>query len=179
MRLVVVLSGVVLLLALELVLMLEVSWDGRFSWTVKCSKGYISARARAVLGESTPTCVFVSSRIWTSGDSMLSQRTWTTYVDYASVTQTAPVQSPEQLNHRIARVPSQPPERIPRSLQSWLLDTSRLELRCLLEYTTVALGVRAATTLLRSMSHLQCRWRYSSREEQRGVQVRKVGDEGC
>jgi hypothetical protein len=54
-RLVVVFSGVVLLLVLELVLVLEVSWIERFSWTVKCSRGYISARARAVLVESAPT----------------------------------------------------------------------------------------------------------------------------
>jgi hypothetical protein len=43
---------------------------------------------------------------------------------------------------------------------------------------TIALGIRSTTTLLRSMSHLQRRWCYRAREEQRGVQVRKVGYEG-
>jgi hypothetical protein len=56
MRVVMVLFGV--LSALVLVLLeVVVSWGGRFSWTVKCSRGYISARARAVLVESAPTCM--------------------------------------------------------------------------------------------------------------------------
>jgi hypothetical protein len=106
-----------------------------------------------------------------------------TYIDDTSVTQTAPVQPSEQLNHGIARVSSQPPERVPRSLQSRLFNTSRLERRRMLKRrtksATVALGIRSTTTLLRCMCHLQCRRRYSAREEQRGVKVRKVGDEGC
>jgi hypothetical protein len=68
-RFVVLLVGVLSVLVLLLVLV--VSWDERFSCTVKCRRGYISARARAVLGDSAPTWLFVSSQVWTSGNSML------------------------------------------------------------------------------------------------------------
>jgi hypothetical protein len=163
MRLIVVLSGVVLLLVVvvEEVLIPEVSWDGRFSWTVKCNRGYISARARAVLVESAPTYMFNrAASVPGSGPRviMLSQMLEATYIDYTSVAQTAPVQPPEQLNHGIAGISCQPPECVPRSLQPWLFNTSRLKRRRMLnrsaKSTMVALRICPTTTLLRSMGHL-------------------------
>jgi len=96
-----------------------------------------------------------------------------TYIDYASIAQTAPVQPSEQVHHRIVVITGQSPKRIPRPLQSRLLNTSRLKRRSLFKRrakgTTIALGIRSPTTLLRSMRHLQCRRCYSPSEEQRSI----------
>jgi hypothetical protein len=173
------LSGVVLMLVLVLV----ASWAVLFICTVKCSRGYISARAMAVLVESAPTCGIdrASSAVMSLLEVIvLSQRA--AYIDYASVAQTAPIEPSEQLHHRVASVSGHSPKGVPRSLQPRLLNESRLERRGLLaccgKSATVALGIGSPTTLLRDMSHLQCCWRDCACEEQRGVQVRKVGDEG-